>query len=258
MSRVDYRLEDGAAYITLDAPERVNALDMEMVTELHSLVRRARSDDARVVVIRGAGRSFCVGGDVGFFAAAEDIEHAIEDLAEVLHRTVSDLLRMNAIVVTAVHGAVAGAGVALSAVGDVVLAAESTRFTLAYTKLGLSPDGGSSMLSRSVGLHRALHLALMNPLLSAREAHAAGLVGEVHADEHLDEAVARTVAGLLAGSRDAQVATKRLFRAAEIASPEGHLRQEALAIRTCAAAPDGLEGVAAFAARRQPEFPSNG
>jgi 2-(1,2-epoxy-1,2-dihydrophenyl)acetyl-CoA isomerase len=257
MTRVDYRLKSGAAYITLNDPARGNALDMDVVTQFHAAVHCARMDDARVVVIRGAGRSFCVGGDVRFFSEADDIDKAIEDLAELLHRTISDLLRMEAIVVTVVQGAVAGAGVALSAVGDVVLAAESARFTLAYTKLGLSPDGGSSMLSSSVGLHRALHLALMNPLLTADQAREAGLVGAVHPDADLDTAASQVVDVLLAGSRTAQVATKRLFRAAAISSPEGLLRQESLTIRTCAGAPDGLEGVDAFVAKRPADFPSN-
>lgn len=225
MTRVDYRLERGAAHITLNDPGRGNALDMDMVTQFHDAVRRARTDDARVVVIRGAGRSFCVGGDVHFFSEAEDIDRAIEDLAELLHRTISDLLRMDVIVVTIVQGAVAGAGVALAAAGDVVLAAESARFTLAYTKLGLSPDGGSSMLSSSVGLHRALHLALMNPVLTANQAKEAGLVGEVHPAAEIDAAASRAVDVLLAGSRTAQVATKRLFRSAAISAPEGLLRK---------------------------------
>ena len=258
MTRVDYRLDAGAAHITLNDPARGNALDMDMVTQFHEAVRRARTDDARVVVVRGAGRSFCVGGDVRFFADADDVDKAIEDLAELLHRTISDLLRMDAIVVTVVQGAVAGAGVALAAAGDVVLAAESARFTLAYTKLGLSPDGGSSMLSSSIGLHRALHLALLNPLLTADQAKKAGFVGDVHPDGDLDDEAARAVDLLLAGSRTAQVATKRLFRAAAISSPEGLLRQEALTIRACADAPDGREGVDAFVNKRAADFPSNG
>ena len=132
----------------------------------------------------------------------------------------------------------------------------SARFTLAYTRIGLSPDGGSSLLTASLGLHRALHLALLNPVLTAEQAHAAGLVAEVHPDDELDAAVDRVVRTLLAGSRTAQVAAKRLLREVAVPWEEGALRRETLSIRACAAGPDGREGVRAFLAKRSPDFPS--
>lgn len=256
MSAVDYALDEGAARITLSAADRGNPVDPSTAAELHEAVRRARADDARVVMLRSEGRAFSVGGDVGAFAAAEDPERLVDDLAETLHRTISDLHRMDAVVVSVVQGVVAGAGVALAAAADVVLAGESARFTLAYTKVGLSPDGGSSLLTASLGLHRALHLALLNPVLSAEQAREAGLVAEVHADAHLDAAADRVVTQLLGGSRTAQVAAKRLFREAAVPWAEGALRRETLSIRACAASPDGREGVAAFVAKRPPAFPS--
>lgn len=252
---VGYDLAGGAARITLAAPDRGNTLDPELAAELLRAVRRARADDARVVVLRGAGRAFCYGGDVDAFAAADDPEQLVDDLAETLHRTVSDLHRMDAVVVSVVHGTAAGAGVALAAAADVVLAGASARFTLAYTKSGLSPDGGSSLLAASLGLHRALHLALLNPVLTAEQAHAAGLVAEVHPDAELGAAAERVVAQPLAGSRSAQVAAKRLLREVALPWAEGALRRETLAIRACAAAPDGREGVEAFVAERPPSFP---
>lgn len=256
MTLVGYAFDGGAARITLDVPDRGNPLDPEMAADLLRAVRRARADDARVVVLRGAGRAFSFGGDVGAFAAAEDPEQLVDDLAETLHRTVSDLHRMDAVVVSVVHGMAAGAGVPLAAAADLVLAGTSARFTLAYTKIGLSPDGGSSLLTASLGLHRALHLALLNPVLTAEQAHTAGLVAEVHPDEELDTAVEGVVARLLAGSRTAQVAAKRLLRDVALPGAEGALRRETLSIRSNAAGPDGREGVAAFVAKRPPQFPS--
>lgn len=256
MTGVRYELASGAARIALAAPDRGNALDQDLAAALLDAVRRARTDDARVVVLRGEGRAFCVGGDVGSFAAAENREHMVDDLAETLHRTVSDLYRMDAIVVSAVQGVAAGAGVPLAAAADIVLAAASARFTLAYTRIGLSPDGGSSLLTASLGLHRALHLALLNPMLSAEQARAAGLVAEVHPDDELDAAVDTVVDQLLAGSRTAQVAAKRLLREVALPWAEGALRRETLSIRACAAGPDGREGVDAFVAKRQPTYPS--
>jgi 2-(1,2-epoxy-1,2-dihydrophenyl)acetyl-CoA isomerase len=256
MSLIRYDLDGGAVRIILTAPDRGNPLDPDMSAELFRAVRRARADDARVVVLRSEGRAFSFGGDVGAFAAADDREQMVDDLAETLHRTISDLHRMDAIVVSAVQGMAAGAGVPLAAAADVVLAGASARFTLAYTKIGLSPDGGSSLLTASLGLHRALHLALLNPILTAQQAQAAGLVAEVHPDDELDAAVDLVVARLLAGSRTAQVAAKRLLREAATPWAEGALRRETLSIRSCAASPDGREGVDAFVGKRPPAFPS--
>ena len=253
---VRYELDAGAARITLTAADRGNPIDPPTATELLRAVRRARADDARVVVLRGEGRAFSFRGDVGAFATAEDPEQLVDDLAETLHRTVSDLHRMDAVVVAAVHGTAAGAGVPLAAAADVVLAGVSARFTLAYTKIGLSPDGGSSLLTASLGLHRTLHLALLNPVLTAEQARAAGLVAEVHPDDELDDAVDRVVAQLVAGSRTAQVAAKRLLREVAVPWEEGALRRETLSIRACASSPDGREGVTAFVSKRPATFPS--
>ena len=256
MSNVRYTLAGGAATLTLARPDRGNALDLPTVLDLLAAVRQAHLDDARVVVLRADGRAFCVGGDVAAMIGAGQ-EHYIDDLAETLHRAVSDLQQLDAIVVSVVQGVAAGAGVPLAAAADLVLAASSARFTLAYTKIGLSPDGGSSLLGASLGLHRALHLALLNPLLTAHEAQAAGLVAQVHPNEELDAAASSVVAQLLAGSRDAQVAAKRLLRAQALPAPEAALRRESVAIRTSAAGADGQEGIAAFLTKRPPVFPSS-
>ncbi len=116
MSLIRYDLDGGAARIILTAPDRGNPLDPDMAAELFRAVRRARADDARVVVLRSEGRAFSFGGDVGAFATADDREQMVDDLAETLHRTISDLHRMDAVVVSAVQGMAAGAGVPLAAV----------------------------------------------------------------------------------------------------------------------------------------------
>jgi 2-(1,2-epoxy-1,2-dihydrophenyl)acetyl-CoA isomerase len=257
VSLVAYDQRERVARIRLTNGNRGNPLDQAAVDELARAVRRARADDVHVVVLSAQGRAFSVGGDVSAFAAAEDTEQMVDDLAESLHRVVSDLHRMDAVVVSAVQGTAAGAGVSLAAAADLVIAAASARFTLAYTKIGFSPDGGSSLLTASIGLHRALHLALLNPVVSADEARAMGLVSQVHPDDELHAAVEGVVGVLRSGSRTAQVAAKRLLR--EVATPgaEAALRRETLAIRARAASPDGREGVAAFLEKRAPAFPSS-
>ena len=257
MSTVAYEQRDGVARIRLTDAERGNPLDQATVDALARAVRRSRSDDVHVVVLSGEGRAFSFGGDVSAFAAASDTEQMVDDLAESLHRVVSDLHRMDAVVVSVVHGVAAGAGVSLAAAADLVIAARSARFTLAYTKIGFSPDGGSSLLTASVGLHRALNLALLNPVVSADEAHAMGLVAKVVADDDLESATEEVLAVLRSGSRTAQVAAKRLMRETATPGAEAALRRETLSIRTRAASPDGREGVAAFLGKRTPKFPSS-
>jgi 2-(1,2-epoxy-1,2-dihydrophenyl)acetyl-CoA isomerase len=256
VSLVTYEQHNGIAWIRLSDGARGNPLNQAMAEALARAVRRARSEDVHVVILCADGRAFCVGGDVAAFASAEDTEQLVDDLAETLHRVVSDLQRMDAVVLSVVQGTAAGAGVALAAAADLVIAGRSARFTLAYTKIGFSPDGGSSLLTSSVGLHRALQLALLNPVLSAEEAQAMGLVAQVHPDEELESAVDHVVRALRFGSRTAQVAAKRLLRESASPGAEAALRRETLSIRARAASPDGREGVAAFLEKRPPVFPS--
>lgn len=256
MSLVAYELTAGVARIRLSDGDRGNPLNLRTVEELARAVRQARADDARIVVLSAEGRAFSVGGDVSAFAGAHDVEHLVDDLAESLHRVVSDLQRMDAVVVSVVQGVAAGAGLSLAAAADLVVAAASARFTMAYTKIGFSPDGGSSLLPASVGLHRALRLALLNPVLSAQEAHELGLVAQIHPDEELEGALEEVIALLQSGSRPAQVAAKRLLRDSATPSAEAALRRETLSIRARAASPDGREGVAAFLEKRAPRFPT--
>jgi 2-(1,2-epoxy-1,2-dihydrophenyl)acetyl-CoA isomerase len=253
---IDYELREGAAWITLSAGDGGNTLTLESGAELLAAVRRAHADAARVIVLRASGRFFSAGGDIGGFAALTDVTSQIDDLAECLHRIISELVRSDAVVVSAVHAVAAGAGFPLAAAADIVLAAESARFTLGYTKIGFSVDGGSSQLVHTLGLHRVLRLALLNDVLTAAEAHAAGLVARVVPDDELAATTEQVVAGLLAGPAGAQADVKRLMRDAAEPSPETALRRETLAIRRNAATPDGREGVTAFLEKRSPHFNS--
>ena len=251
---VRYAFDAGVARIALVDGDRGNPIHQDSVAQLHDAVRRAGRDGARVIVLAAEGRFFSVGGDLAGFADAPDVTAFIDDLAESLHRVVSELVRSEAIVVTVVHGTAAGAGFPLAAVGDIVIAADSAKFSLAYAKVGLSPDGGSSLLVHTLGLHRTLRLAILGDLLTAQEAYDAGLVARVVPAEELDDTVEKVVAQLAAGSATANAAAKRLLREAAVPAPESALRKESLSIRTLAASPDGVEGVAAFVAKRAPRF----
>jgi 2-(1,2-epoxy-1,2-dihydrophenyl)acetyl-CoA isomerase len=245
-----------AAWILLDRPESGNVIDLRFVRELWDCVRQARHEDVGVVVLASTGTAFSVGGDLRAFAGSEDMPGLVEELADSLHRSISALHQLDAVVVAGVPGTAAGAGVALAAAADIVLASDTATFTLAYTRVGLSPDGGSTLLVASLGLHRALRLALLNPTLTADEAREAGLVAEVHAQGELAAALQRTVDALTAGSRTAQVGAKRLLREQALPSAEAALRRETDSIRRAAGTADAREGVIAFLAKRPPRFGS--
>lgn len=237
-------------------PDRGNPVDLAMANELHEAVARARVDDARVVVLDHEGKAFSVGGDVSAMAATEDPSALVRQLADVLHQSVLGLFELNAVVVSVVRGMAAGAGFPLAAAADVVLASEDARFMLAYTRIGLTVDGGSTLLTTTVGLHRMLQWSLLNPILTATDLQAAGIVSQVCAPDLVDAALKAVVSQLLGGSREAQVAVKRLLRDRASVDAAAVLQTEAASIAQAAGTQDGREGVSAFVSKRAPRFPS--
>src|SRR5256885_8165246 len=161
------------AHLTLARPERGNALVLEMAEELSDAVGRLGDDSAvGAVLLAGEGPNFCLGGDVKTFAThGERVPEYLRPLATALHVAVSRLTRLDVPVVAAVQGAAAGAGMSLACGADFVIAADTARFTMAYTKIGLSPDGGSSyFLPRIIGMRRTIELMVTNRVLTAEEA----------------------------------------------------------------------------------------
>ena len=159
-----------------------------------------------------------------------------------------------AIVVSVVNGMAAGAGFALAAAADVVLASRSAKFTLGYTKIGFSVDGGTSLLVHTLGLHAVLRLALLNDVITADEALTAGLVARVVEDDELLTTADAIAAQLAAGSFGAHAATKELLRRTAESDPESVLRAESVSIGSRATGPDGREGVRAFLEGAKPAF----
>lgn len=252
---VRYGFEDRCARITLANPDAGNPLSPESGDALLRAVLRAKSDQARVIVLAAEGRFFSVGGALDGFAEASDPQSHLLELAEGAHRIVTELKRSEAVVVSVVQGTAAGVGFPLAAAADLVVAAESAQFSLAYAKVGLSPDGGGTLLVNTLGMHRVLRLAILGDLLTAQEAHAAGLVARVVPAEELAATADEVVATLLAGSRDAQVAAKRLVRGLAEPTAETALRREAESISHLGASPSGQEGITAFMEKRAPDFP---
>ena len=181
---IGYSVAHGVAHIRLNRPEVSNALDLDAAGAFASAVERAAtSDEVRAVLLTGEGRRFCAGGDVAAFAQAADQPSYIHQLASELDAGFQRLAALEMPVVAAVHGAVAGAGLALMLSCDLIVADPATKFVFAYPAIGFTPDCGLSyLLPRSIGQHRALRFALMGEPASADDAYAWGMVTEVSAD----------------------------------------------------------------------------
>ncbi|WP_396897973.1 enoyl-CoA hydratase/isomerase family protein [Mycolicibacterium sp.] len=243
------------AQITLNRPDAANGMNDTMTRELADAARRCDAAGTKAVVLTGSGRFFCAGGDLKSFATAESRGRYIKGVADDLHRAISTFARMDAVLITAVNGTAAGAGFSIAVTGDLVLAAESASFTMAYTKVGLSPDGSSSYyLPRLVGLRRAQELMLSNRTLSAAEAHEWGLVTEVVPDTELAERATALAEQVAAGSAGSNGAVKALLLSSFKNSLEEQMEAEGRFIAERADSADGREGVDAFLAKRRAEF----
>jgi 2-(1,2-epoxy-1,2-dihydrophenyl)acetyl-CoA isomerase len=248
---------DGVATLTLNRPEAYNALSLALGRELFHAVLEVDEDPAvRCVVITGAGKAFCGGGDVKeFVQSLPRIGVLIKELTTYVHGAVSRLVRTPKPVITAVNGVAAGGGLALALAGDLVVAAESARFTMAYSRIGATPDGSSTYwLPRLVGLRRAMELFYTNRVLTAREAVDWGLATRAVADAEFPEAVRRLAAELAQGPTLALGRGKRLLHLATTESLETQMEHESQAIAGSAHTEDFAEGVRAFAEKRTPVF----
>jgi 2-(1,2-epoxy-1,2-dihydrophenyl)acetyl-CoA isomerase len=241
--------------IVLNRPDAANGMNDTLTRELAAAAALCDTAATKVVTITGAGRFFCAGGDLKAMAAAPDAATFVKGIADDLHRALSTFARMDAVVITAVNGTAAGAGFSLAVTGDLVLSAESAKFTMAYTKAGLSPDGSSSYyLPRLIGIRRTQQLMLTNRTLTAAEALDWGLVTEVVPDADLaarTEALAKEMAST---SRTSNSAVKRLLLGTYRTGIEEQMELEGRYIADCARSADGQEGIAAFLGKRAPAF----
>ena len=252
-----FDIQDNVAHITLNRPEAVNAISIELARELMIAIMRCDEDPViRAVLITGAGSMFSAGGDLKSFAAqGENMPYHLKEVTTYLHVAVSHLVRMDPPAVAAVQGSAAGAGVSLACACDIVLAAESARFTMAYTRAGLTPDGGATYtLSRLVGLKRALELALTNRVLSAKEALDWGIVTRVVPEKDLIPEAKAFASQLAAGPTRALGAAKRLLHNGLTETLETQMKYESRSIAEMAGSADGREGIAAFLGKRAPNF----
>ncbi|MDQ1065311.1 enoyl-CoA hydratase/isomerase family protein [Streptomyces canus] len=246
------RHSDGVVELLLDDPGRGNALDLPTAEALWDAACDIAREPGGAVLLRAAGGNFCVGGDLRAFAGRGTetgaYVHAVATAAHAAVRTVNEL---PVPVVTAVRGAAAGGGVGLALTGDIVVAARSARFRLAYTAIGLTPDCGASwVLQRLLGPRRAADLILTNRVLTGDDAERWGLVSRVVEDAELDDAAYRTAAALAAGSGVALRAAKALLRAGAETPLEEQLAEEARSIAVLAGGTEAQDAMESFLAAR--------
>lgn len=246
---------DGIVTIILDRPERKNAVNAEMWDELLVTFREIGGQDGdRVVVITGAGGDFCSGADMSTVGEGERPPHALATMRHVGDVCLA-LYRLPQPTIAKVRGVAVGAGMNLAMVCDLVVASDTARFSEIFARRGLSIDfGGSWVLPRRVGMHRAKELALFAEIIGAPEAERIGLVNRVVPDADLDEFVAGWAQKLAAGPPIALAQTKRLLNNAVGITLEQALDEEAAAQAVNLATSDTREAVRAFLDKRTPSF----
>ncbi len=253
-----FERDGGVAVITLNRPDAANSLNVPMAEELVKVATHCDSNpDIRCVVFTGAGKMFSAGGDLHSFAAqGEGMAEYMRYATTGLHAAISRFARMNAPYLVAVNGVAAGAGFSMAISGDMVFAAESAKFTMAYTRAGVSPDGSSTyFLPRLVGHVKAMQLILMNDVLSAAEAREWGLVNEVVADDQLMPRVMEVAHQLANGPTLAYGESKRLVTDSLGNTLETQMELETRAIAGLArASEDTVNAINAFTKKEKAEF----
>jgi 2-(1,2-epoxy-1,2-dihydrophenyl)acetyl-CoA isomerase len=254
---VDVHTVGGTVEVTLNRPEVLNAMNLDLLRSLaEHLTALAVDDRVGAVVICGAGRAFCAGGDLRWVLTAPRGPAAgLHALASLLHQAIVEIRRMRKPVIAAVNGVAAGAGFSLALACDFRLMARSAVFHQAYTSRGLSIDGGGTFsLPRLVGLARALEIAAFDTPITAEQALTWGLATKL-VDDGSTLKEARTLARTLAmRSIHAFGVSKQLLTDSFDTPLETQLERERAALRGCGLHPDGREGLDAFSAKRQPVF----
>ena len=260
LQTVNLTIADGVATIELNRPQTLNAWNGQFGADLLNAVERCRADDVRAVLVTGAGRGFSSGADLrelgGGAASPEDRPDAVyRQLTEVYHPIMVGIRELPKPVLAAVNGPAVGIGCSLALCADLIVAAESAYFLLAFVNIGLVPDGGSSLwLPTRIGLARSTELCMLGERLPAAQALEWGLINRVVPDETLMEEAGALAARLAAGPTLSYAGTKRQLNQWLYTQMDAQLEFEAGIQREMAGTGDFAEGLAAFAEKRLPRF----
>lgn len=247
--------KDGVATVLLDRPDKLNALSAEMY---HDLARHFEALDAdeevRAVVLTGAGRAFCAGGDVGSMGGVHDVA-AGRKRTQTHQQMIVKLHRLEKPVIAAVRGPAAGIGFSLALACDLIVASESAYFLAAFKNVGIPPDGGAVfLLTQHLGISRAKEIAYTARRVPAQEAREMGFVTKIVPDERLEPEAQGLAADLAGSATFALRLAKKMFHSMYVPTLEMLLEMESLAIGGARLTHDHAEGVAAFKEKRKPRF----
>ena len=256
---VKWEESGGVGRITLDRPDSLNAWTEQLGNELLELVtERAAAGSVRALLVTGAGRGFSSGRDLkaGFSPHPEDGKPDVaRELGDVYHPIIAGIRRLEKPVVAAVNGPAVGIGCSLALSCDLVLAAESAFFSLAFVDIGLMPDGGSTLfVPAAVGKARAFQMALLGERVQAPEALEWGLVNELHSDDALMPRAQELIERFAAGPTRSYAGTKRALNRMLYPEMDAQLDLEAELQHQLARSQDFMEGVSAFVEKREPVF----
>ena len=260
LQTVNVRVHEGAATIELNRPEVLNAWNAQLGDDLRAAVEQAAADETvRAVMITGAGRAFSSGADLrdisGGFESVDGRPDVYRTLTERYHPIMKAIREMPKPVLATVNGPAVGIGCSLALCCDLILAAESAYFLLAFVNIGLVPDGGSSLfVPTRMGFARAAELSLLGERLPAPTALEWGLINRVSADGELAHAAGELLAQLAAGPTRSYAGSKRQLNSWLYARMDEQLELEAQIQREMSASEDFLEGAMAFAQKRKPRF----
>ncbi len=251
---VKSRTENGVATVTLDRPDKMNALSEAMYADMSRIFADLASDDAvRAVVVTGAGRAFCSGSDVSGMEKTDPVSNRTR--MKLRHRMIQNLVNIEKPVIAAVNGACVGIGFSIALACDLIVAAESARFSQVFKKIGLVPDGGSIFfLVQHLGLARAKELVYTARMLPAQEAHEWGIVSKIVPDGELSAAAHAFAQELADSATYALGLAKKMFQSMYTPTLEALLETELLTQALARLSDDHKEGVTAFREKRGAQF----
>ena len=261
MADLDAQYQDGIATLIMNRPEARNALSMDMRASLTDVLHDIEQDESvRCVVLKGAGKHFMAGGDVK--GMGESIKKSPKEIRKEfilrihdLHPIMSAMRRMPKPIIASCQGAAAGAGVSMALACDLVIASAEAFFTLAYCRIGTSPDGSSSFhLPRAVGIKKAMEIALLGDRFDAQTAKDIGMINFVVPSVELEAETKALAQRLADGPTHVYGNTKALFYRSLESEFEEQLQAEAEYFSDCASRPDFKEGVTAFIEKREAKF----
>ncbi len=255
---ITYEKTGTIAKLVLNRPEAGNTLNLNLAEELFDALNYASTDQSlKALILTGKGKLFCGGGDLKYLLDnKESVKETLLKMTHYFHGAISRIVKLGIPVIVGINGTAGGGGFSLAITGDIIYSIKSAKFTLAYTKAGLSPDGSSTyFLPRIVGLKKAKELMLTNRLFSAEEALKMGLIDKViEKEELLEEELHKQAETFSKGPTGAYYSVKKLLNVSFTNGLETQMDIEGLSIAENAQSEDGMEGMIAFSEKRSPKF----